>query len=342
MLTYYVDVPIQNSCTKRSILSTIAKLYDPLGLISPCTILAKIMIQKLWYLKLDWDEHVPIELQGSCNQFRENLTHLNTLRIPRQVCNGLPCTIQLHGFSDASQSAYSACIYVRSVDESGAIDTQLACAKSKVAPLKLQTIPRLELCGALLLCKLRRQVLDSLSVNPDCYYWSDSKVVLAWLKLQPCNLQTFVSHRVSEIQGISDVHNCNYVSTKENPADLASRGIYPKNLPVAELWWKGHHWLSKMEIDWPSSQSPLIVDNLLETKKITLITALIKPLVIHNIRNKNERLTDDLTVNELDQSMKTLVRFSQFDSFSNEIKLHNNRRRLRRPFFDQGSEGAWK
>lgn len=147
-----------------------------------------------------------------------------------------PLSYQLHEFSDASQNAYCACVYLRTVSVDSTIYTQLVSAKTKVAPLKSVTIPRLELCGAVLLVRLMKQFVKSLSVETICYYWSDSKIVLSWLKLHPRNLQVFVSNRVSEIQSTSNINNWDYVFTNENPADLGSRRVYPENLLRANIW----------------------------------------------------------------------------------------------------------
>nr|CAH7739404.1 unnamed protein product [Callosobruchus chinensis] len=187
--------------TKRLILSIISQLFDPMGLISPCVIIGKVLIQKLWLEKIDWDSPVSEELKIEWLKLRNNLAELNKLKIDRQVVCNEAVKIELHGFSDASAEAYGAAVYVRSVDINGKIHVCLLCAKSRVAPLKTISIPRLELCGAVILAKLVDKVINSCKIDFDkVYCWTDSTVVLGWLKTIPNLLKTFVANRVSEIQ----------------------------------------------------------------------------------------------------------------------------------------------
>ncbi|KAJ8947301.1 hypothetical protein NQ317_003027, partial [Molorchus minor] len=136
--------------SKRSILSSIAQIFDPLGLVGPVIALAKMLLQRLWLLKVTWDEPLPTDISVEWQRYSDNLKCLNKIQVPRNVLCDSPVSIELHGFSDASLSAYGCCIYVRTVDGFGNSHVNLLCAKSKVSPLKCITIPRLELCGALL------------------------------------------------------------------------------------------------------------------------------------------------------------------------------------------------
>lgn len=115
--------------TKRIILSEISKVFDPLGLASPCIILAKIIIQQLWTLHLDWDDTVPIDLYEKWINFREQLHVLNSIQIPRHVTCSNPVSVEIHGFCDSSNSAYGSSIYIRSIDNFGNTHVNLLCAK---------------------------------------------------------------------------------------------------------------------------------------------------------------------------------------------------------------------
>ncbi|XP_073941100.1 uncharacterized protein [Choristoneura fumiferana] len=127
----------------------------------------------------------------------------------------------MHVFSDASQAAYGACVYMKSVTQNHHVTVRLLCAKSKVSPLKPTTMPRLELCAALLAARLGRAVLDSLRYKPDrVVHWSDSTIVLAWLKNNTAQLKSFVANRVNEIIENTKPSSWRYVPTAENPADL--------------------------------------------------------------------------------------------------------------------------
>ncbi|XP_062531657.1 uncharacterized protein LOC134201239 isoform X1 [Bombyx mori] len=140
--------------TKRSILSNVSQIFDPLGLLSPVIIVAKVLLQQLWLLKMGWDDTVPDHIARVWNRFDNSLQALDTIRIPRHVIGVQRMYIELHVFSDASQTAYGACIYIRTVSTDSTVSVRLLISKTKVAPLKTLSIPRLELCGALLGARL--------------------------------------------------------------------------------------------------------------------------------------------------------------------------------------------
>nr|CAH7734250.1 unnamed protein product [Callosobruchus chinensis] len=223
--------------TMRAILSYIAQIYDPLGLLGPCTIIAKILLQRLWLQNLTWDEPVPPEIQTLWAQLRHELPSLNSLEIPRHVqCNYL-MTIQLHTFCDASEDAYCASAYTRSVDNDGSVYVQLLCANPKVAPLKRTTLPRLELCGALIAARLTETIIQSQTY---------STTVLGWINTPSHLLKTFVSNRISEIQPKTDPgKNWHHLNTKDNPAEMLLRGVSPYTLLNSPFWWRGPQWLSQ-------------------------------------------------------------------------------------------------
>ena len=126
---------------------------------------------------------------------------MNNLRIPRNVICPKYTSVEIHGFSDASEAAYGACIYVRSNRSDGEVYVRLLCAKSKVAPIKTISIPRLELCEALILARLVSKIAKSFNINiSEFTLWSDSTIVLGWIGVSPNLLKTFVGNRVSEMQ----------------------------------------------------------------------------------------------------------------------------------------------
>lgn len=218
-----------SSVTKRFILSVVSQIFDPLGLVGPVTIKAKILLQKLWQLKLGWDESLPIDLFSTWTRFYSNIESLNSVVIPRQITISKATSFDLHGFCDASENAYGACLYLRSVDSSGDVKVQLICAKSRVAPLKSISIPRLELCGALLLARLSSKILSTLDINVNkVFLWCDSTIVLSWLSDEPSRWKLFVANRVSEIQTLTTKCRWSHVASEDNPADLISRGVEPE------------------------------------------------------------------------------------------------------------------
>ncbi|XP_045541390.1 uncharacterized protein LOC123722864 [Papilio machaon] len=247
---YTVNLPFSTSSssaseTKRSVISEISRLYDPLGWIAPCIITAKIFIQKLWISGLDWDDELSAELLAEWQFYRCELQKLNEFRIPRWLQRkNNDRTVELHGFSDASSVAYAAVVYMRVIDSEGQINCNLVTAKTKVAPIKQVSIPRLELCGAVLVTKLLLEVARVLNVQKsDLHAWTDSTVVLAWLSDHPSRWKTFVANRTSEILTALDSTQWHYVDTKNNPADIASRGTTPTSLLNASLWKHGPPWL---------------------------------------------------------------------------------------------------
>nr|XP_031848962.1 uncharacterized protein LOC116434545 [Nomia melanderi] len=167
-ITYEVQIrPAPSRVTKRIITSEIARIYDPLGLLGPVISAAKMLLQKIWTIKVDWDESLPMDIHSEWIQYYKQLPMLNNVVFPRNTIPHASTITELHGFCDASERAYGACAYVRSTDKRGQTHVQLLFAKSKVAPLKTQSIPRLELCGALLLTNLIATAKKALHVEID-------------------------------------------------------------------------------------------------------------------------------------------------------------------------------
>ncbi|GFW54656.1 integrase catalytic domain-containing protein [Trichonephila clavipes] len=241
--------------TKRRILSESSKIFDPLGLLSPCTVFMKIFYQKLWLTKTDWDSPIPQQLTEDWLRFQKAFNAINYLTVPRWVILTADNIVELHGFADASSLAYAAAIYCRQ-KHNGKIKVQLLVSKTKVAPVKQVSIPRLELCGAHLLSKLFKSVLRTLKYYTfDVFAWTDSKIVLSWLSGHPRQWKTFVANRTSEIIEVLPTKHWRHVPSKENPADIASRGIDPKCLPDCKLWWQGPPWLRLETSSWPKAES---------------------------------------------------------------------------------------
>ncbi|XP_054745963.1 uncharacterized protein LOC129250358 [Anastrepha obliqua] len=224
--------------TKRNILSVSARLFDPLGLLAPLVTKAKILLQELWLQKLDCDESIPLHLDTSWENFKANLLQLPSISIPRFVHTESSASCQIHGFADASIRAYGCCIYIRS-HSAGGTKCTLLTAKSRVAPLKTKSLPRLELSAAHLLAKLWSRIAPMLS-RPieNINFWTDSEIVLHWIKTHPSVLQTFVANRVSEIQELTDKATWRHVPTKLNPADQVSRGCNVDELNNS-IWFSG-------------------------------------------------------------------------------------------------------
>nr|XP_031836774.1 uncharacterized protein LOC116428801 [Nomia melanderi] len=183
--------------TKRTILSQIAQLFDPLGLLRPVIVRAKIIMQLLWKADLGWDESVPQSIFTLWVEFMQELPYLNKFSTLRKIIVDNPLEIQLHGFCDASEAAYGACIYLPSINKQGDCKVNLLCAKSRVAPVKTISSPRLELCAAKLLANLVRETINAMThiEFKGIVLWSDSTIALNWIRTPPHVLKTFVANR---------------------------------------------------------------------------------------------------------------------------------------------------
>lgn len=271
-------------------LSQIAKSFDPIGLLGPVIIKAKILMQRLWQSKCDWDESVSPKI-------------LNKVTFPRKVVIQNAKSIQVHGFCDVSETAYGACIYIRSQNKEGETYVNLLCSKTRVAPLKSLTIPRLELSAALLLSSLLRKVLQALDLEVDkVHLWSDSTITLQWINTQPYLLKTFVANHVSQIRNISDPMNWRYASTKQNAADCISRGQMPTEFIQNHIWMQGPEWLKNSESQWPVNEFPRVADS--ELKRSTALNT-IDP---NSIQEKIPILTKFSSLSKLKRIMAFCVK----------------------------------
>ena len=169
--------------------------------------------------------------------------------------------VQIHVFCDASEKAYAAAIYARITNDDDKTFAYLLTSKTKVAPVKAISVPKLELCGASLATKLLKSVhsiFRKTNLKITSHAWTDSTIVLQWLAQLPRTWNTFVANRVSRIQETLPRSDWKYVPTAVNPADLASRGVLADTLISSSLWWKGPDWLTKDERHWPNLLPSLI------------------------------------------------------------------------------------
>ncbi|XP_063979046.1 uncharacterized protein LOC135163507 [Diachasmimorpha longicaudata] len=243
--------------TKRKLLSELSKIFDPLGLLGPVTLYAKVLIQDCWKAKVTWDESLPQEIHTRWSELALQLPVLHKIAFPRQIRLPGSLPIQIHGFCDASKHGYGACLYLRSRDSHGKINVSLICSKSRVAPTGGVTIPRLELCAASLLKKLYTATTTQFEFEIDqTYLWSDSTIVLCWLTKAPHLLRPFESNRVSDIQSLETQVQWRHVRSEDNPADALSRGQLPSEFLHNSRWISGPDWLTLHESHWPNTVLP--------------------------------------------------------------------------------------
>ncbi|XP_071577734.1 uncharacterized protein [Temnothorax nylanderi] len=234
----------------------------------PVVITAKILMQQLWLLRCDWDEVIPNDLLCKWRDYYSQLPLLRQITIPRWTGYGSDTlTAEIHGFADASASAYGAVVYLKVTHLDGTVEITILLSKSKVAPLKPMSIPRLELCAAVLLARAIAAARLALTIAIKIYHcWTDSKVAKAWLSQPPFRWKMFVANQVHEVQTLLPNVEWHHVLSQQNPADLVSRGVTPENLIQQSLWWTGPDWLKLSSDQWPSEPQSTSSDSLPEER----------------------------------------------------------------------------
>ncbi|GFV77149.1 integrase catalytic domain-containing protein [Trichonephila clavipes] len=199
---------------------------------------------------LDWDDEISPDILNRWNRFQAKISCLKQIKIPRYVQTQNAKHCEFHGFCDASSKAYSAVIYLRVVSDSPHLF--LMASKTLVAPVQTISLPKLELCGALLLAELLDIFKKSLNITHDTFLWCDSTITLSWINNPPVKGNQFVQHRVGKIHALTSKESWHHIPGKLNPADWATRGLYPKQLLENSEWVAGPKWLHDFH---PSSNS---------------------------------------------------------------------------------------
>ncbi|XP_018404138.1 PREDICTED: uncharacterized protein LOC108780819 [Cyphomyrmex costatus] len=279
--------------TKRIIVSEVTRVFDPLGLLGPVVVLAKLIIQELWQIGIEWDEAVPPDIHMRWITLRSQLEVLNQLQIPRVVkFDSNSQLVQIHGFSDASQRAYGACVYLRTKVGPHNYRIELLCSRSRVAPLKAVSLPRLELCAALLLARLISKVCEPVQLeHAKKFFWSDSMITLNWIGAPSRKWTPFVANRVGEIQRLTEFKDWQHVRSSNNPADVLLRGLNPKELIDNDLWWHGPPFLQDDDDLWPRGDIIQSHEDLPESRMVSSIATLTEGCVINQLLARFSRLS---------------------------------------------------
>lgn len=335
--------------TKRNLVAEIATIYDPLGLIAPIVVKAKILLQRVWTLstktkKYDWDDELPKEYIDEWLKIKSRSCALNSLSIQRFMQTEKNSVIHIHGFCDASEKAYAACVYIRAVNKN-VITSTLLVAKSKNAPQ--QTIPKLELCGAKLLTQLIKKVRKAIKVNVDqVHLWCDSKCVLGWIASNPQRYKKYVSTRIMAIQKLKNV-KWHHIPGHLNPADCASRGLYGDELNEHNLWWNGPPNLVQCVNFDENSIEKYDTENELKLNKISVLMStkavefLPRAKSFYNLKKtfamvlrfvnncrSHEKTTGQVSLREMRQATTTIIKIVQREEFENEIQCLENVKKL--------------
>ncbi|XP_011687068.1 PREDICTED: uncharacterized protein LOC105449509 [Wasmannia auropunctata] len=319
---------VLQGCAKRSLLSGTARLFDPLGWLAPVTVRAKLLIQTTWLQHLEWDAPLGDEEAAAWATLERELPLLEEVQVPRWMhCDAPGTHVEFHGFSDASERAYAAVVYLRASDEDG-VRTSLVLAKTKVAPLRQVSIPRLELCAAALLTKLVAHLRTTLALSTaPVHLWTDSTVTLGWIRGHPTKWTTYVANRVAEIQRAAPDARWHHVPGKDNPADCASRGMAPRELRSHTLWWRGPEFLGKDESQWPGDGVAAPRNREPEPDELVRFSSLARLLRVTAwmCRWRTRRVAKGapagtLTAEELDLALNRWVRVVQGSAFRAELE----------------------
>lgn len=242
-----------NSPTKRKVLKTIMSIYDPIGVLMPLIMRSRILMQNICRCKIDWDEKLEKENVDQWIKWTDDLEEAESYQVPRAHFEGpsRPKSIELHVYSDASEKGYSAVAYFRGIYENGKIVLSFVAGKARVAPLKPVSIPRLELQGALIACRLRKTIsVEYESEIEKTFMWTDSRTVLSWIRTDPLKYQTFVANRLGEIDELSQREEWRWVPSQQNPADTATRSS-GNIINQLNKWTQGPEYLRLEESQWP-------------------------------------------------------------------------------------------
>ncbi|XP_067260191.1 uncharacterized protein [Chanodichthys erythropterus] len=247
--------------TRRGILSVTSSIYDPLGFLAPVILPSKILMQQLCREKLAWDDDIPEQSAEKWITWLHGLNHLADFSVPRcikPVDFGVSTSAQLHHFSDASEVGYGVVSYLRLLNADGLTHCAFMMGKSRVAPLKQTTIPRMELTAAVVAVKTDKMLKDELELElNESVFWTDSTTVLRYIDSEGLRFKTFVANRIAIIRESTKPQQWRYINTSMNPADCASRGLTCERFMKNVSWIHGPSFLKEPESKWPETNHDL-------------------------------------------------------------------------------------
>ena len=238
----------ERPATRRGILSVMSSIYDPLGFVAPILLPVKIILQDLCRKRLTWDDPIPEDCLLKWKKWLFDLPHLEKFNIDRCIKpmnKDEIVSCELHHFCDASEVGYGAVVYLRLVTVSGNIYIAFIMGKSRAAPLKTMTIPRLELTAATLSVRLDRIVRIEMDFD------ITRSAVLKFIRNKDKRFHTMVANRIAMIHDGSEVTSWRHVKSNLNPADDASRGMSVESIIGRSRWSMGPGFLSQTEEHWP-------------------------------------------------------------------------------------------
>ena len=299
---------ITRNLTQRLVLSLVSKVYDPIGLVAPFTVGDRLILKDIWRVNgQSWDDELPKDTIDRFLAWCVELPRLAEITIPRSYFSGPFQHLELHMFGDSSQDEFSAVGFLRAqvTCTSGEFITELAfvLGKARVAPMKVMTVPELELQAALLAARLKREICRALTVTVDkVFMWTDSNIVLQWINSTNKH-PIFIANRVSEILENTSVDQWNHVATGDNPADAGTRGMSAEVLQSSS-WVRGPDFLRTKQF--PFVPNTDVVDNI----KLGVVT-----------KEQDDDSMSSLAASVTNFPKEQRIHLIPFDKFSSSQKL---------------------
>ena len=349
--------PKDEAFTRRGVLKVLSTVYDPLGMVSPFVLKAKLIFQSECRLDKDWDDPLSDQNLKLWHRWLEDMPALQKLKVPRCVMpkpSPGDYYMEIHHFCDASEVAYGSVAYLRVVSEPNVVHCSFLMSKSRLAPTRFISIPRLELCAAVIAVKMNDILTKELQLEiRSTFYWTDSLIVLQYIKNKSRRFQTFVANRVAIIHEGSTQNEWNHVDTKLNPADHASRGLNAQDLLNNQLWSRGPEFLWKSGHQWPTQHFniPDLLEDDVEVKKqaqschakseektdavdrlinyyscwyrLRKAVCWLRRFILW-LKDRKQKQSDKLSVSELASAEKTLVKYVQSQCYADEIRSLKN------------------
>ncbi|XP_074031706.1 uncharacterized protein [Leptinotarsa decemlineata] len=343
--------------TKREILKVLMSIFDPLGFLANFLIQGKILLQDIWRSQIGWDDEISDCMDEKWQLWIADLKTIHNFKIHRQyfTLDRQKSEIQLHIFCDASEKCYAAVAYLR-IQQGEKVETSFITAKTRVAPLKPLSIPRLELQAALMGARLGHFLKKTLDMEISAiWYWSDSKTVLHWIRSEARRFKVFVAQRLGEIQDLTNSSEWKYINSKENVADEATKRL--EKITFSDnnrRWITGPDFLILSPDQWPKEKMErevnidhleerpcefvfyhFIQDNLIvpdpnrfsKWKRLLRATAYV--IRFYEIIKNHSKFKSELTAEEICKAEVHLFRKIQLDSFNEEMTFLRNKMPIR-------------
>ncbi|XP_036341067.1 uncharacterized protein LOC118750456 [Rhagoletis pomonella] len=322
--------------TKRELLSIIMAVFDPFGILADFLLFAKVLIQEVWKSRIEWDEVIPDKLQNKWFAWWGEFKRVNEIQIRRWYSPQLQAavSIQLHIVVDASQVAFAAAGYFR-VTSAENCEVTFVAGKTRGAPQKLLSVPRLELQAAVLGVRLAKLICHGHSIQLDAtIYWSDSQTVLHWVNSEERKFKPFVGHRIAEILSSSTPPQWRWIPTEKNTTDIATRPRWPPKVEMCSSWLRGPEFLQQPMECWPILSNKPLPDQLPEEVQpcfamhieLKRVMAWVQRATCKFLKHVRAHQNDDdtqssgaLTASELNKAEQFIIKTVQNEIYAKEV-----------------------